>query len=281
MQPAKPIVICADDFALSPGVSAGIVELLEAGRISATSCMAVSPLWPEHAAWLSPVRDRVDIGLHLTLTGLAPLGGMARTAPDGRLPAFGALARQALLGRLDLEECGAELERQLDAFVSAFARPPVFLDGHHHVHQLPGVRDLVIDLYRRRLAGTGAYMRVCRDTPAAVLRRPFRVRALAIGVLGRALGRRAAAARIPVNEGFSGIYDFADSVPYSVLFPRFLARAGNRHLVMCHPGHADDTLARLDSLTDQRARELQYFAGPAFAQAMAAAGARPGRFGAG
>ncbi|HVT56350.1 MAG TPA: ChbG/HpnK family deacetylase, partial [Xanthobacteraceae bacterium] len=35
----RRIVLCADDYALSPGVSAGIRELLAAGRLNATSVM--------------------------------------------------------------------------------------------------------------------------------------------------------------------------------------------------------------------------------------------------
>ncbi len=276
---ATIIVICADDFALAPGVSRGILELLQAGRISATSCMSVSPLWPEHSSWLDGVRERTDIGLHLTLTALAPLGAMPHTAPDGRLPAFGVLARNALSGRLDLEECRAELGRQLDAFETHFHRPPDFLDGHHHVHQLPGLRDVVIDIHRRRLAGSGAYLRTCWDRPGAVLRRGVRRRrALAIGFPGLALRRRAMAAGIPVNDGFSGVYDHSANAPYGALFRRFISHAGKRHLVMCHPGHPDEELARLDSLTDQREREFQFLMGADFEPAMESAGTKCGRF---
>src|SRR5262245_10068587 len=84
-RPATPIVLCADDYAVAPGVSRAICALIEQGRLSATSCMTVSPHWPEHARWLRPLGDRADIGLHLTLTDHAPIGAM-RLAADGRLP---------------------------------------------------------------------------------------------------------------------------------------------------------------------------------------------------
>ena len=67
------LVLCADDFALSAGVSQAIAAMIERSRLSATSCMTVSPLWPEHARWLVPLAERADIGLHLTLTALRPL----------------------------------------------------------------------------------------------------------------------------------------------------------------------------------------------------------------
>ena len=43
------------------------------------------------------------------------------------------------------------------------------------------------------------------------------------------------------------------------MFPRFLAGLPDGGLVMCHPGHVDAELKRLDSLTDQREREFAYF----------------------
>ena len=102
--PLRRVVLCADDYGLSPGVSRGIVELIAQGRLSATSCMSVSRFWPEHAAWLKPFADKVDVGLHLTLTNLPPLGPMPRTASSGRLPGLGTIARRALLGSLDRRE---------------------------------------------------------------------------------------------------------------------------------------------------------------------------------
>jgi predicted glycoside hydrolase/deacetylase ChbG (UPF0249 family) len=40
------IAICADDYGLSYGVSAGIIEALEAGRLSAVSALVNGPRWP-------------------------------------------------------------------------------------------------------------------------------------------------------------------------------------------------------------------------------------------
>jgi predicted glycoside hydrolase/deacetylase ChbG (UPF0249 family) len=45
-------------------------------------------------------------------------------------------------------------------------------------------------------------------------------------------------------------------------------------LVMCHPGHVDDELMRLDPLTLLREKEYDYFAGDAFPADLAAAGVR-------
>ncbi len=50
------IVLCADDYALHPLVDEAVERLALAGRLSATSCMATSPLWPEAASRLAALR---------------------------------------------------------------------------------------------------------------------------------------------------------------------------------------------------------------------------------
>ena len=41
----KKIILCADDFGISPGVNQGIINLAEKGHISATSVMVVYKNW--------------------------------------------------------------------------------------------------------------------------------------------------------------------------------------------------------------------------------------------
>jgi predicted glycoside hydrolase/deacetylase ChbG (UPF0249 family) len=275
---ARRLVLCADDYGLSPGVSRGIVELIAQGRLSATSCMSVSRFWPEHAAWLKPFADKVDVGLHLTLTNLAPLGPMPLTAPSGRLPDLSRLARSAILGRLDQREVAAEFERQVNAFERAFGHMPAFLDGHQHVHQLPIVRDVTIELLSRRLRGQG-YVRNCAEPLLAVLARRTDIgRALMVSLLGRGFAKRVRLARMSANDSFRGVYDLTGRIPYATLFPSFLSGGGERPLVMCHPGHVDPALGDVDPVTDQRETEWQYFSGDGFLQDLGRAGLELGRF---
>lgn len=271
-----PVFLNADDFAIAPGVSRAIAELLAAGRLSGTSCLAVSRFWPEHAPMLRPLAGRADIGLHFALTDFPPLGPMPGLAPDGRLPPLGKLLRLALLRRLDTGEIAAELDRQIDRFEAVFGRPPAFLDGHQHVHQLPGVRAAVIDRLRTRLPG--AALRLCDEPLAPILRRGVAVpRALAVSALGRGLRRTAARHAIPVNRRFAGVRDFDETQPYAHLFARFVSGAPRGLVVMCHAGRADAELAAVDPVVAPRDAEYAYLAGPAFPDDLAAAGVRLGR----
>ncbi|MGE5503850.1 MAG: ChbG/HpnK family deacetylase [Actinomycetota bacterium] len=268
-QPA--VTLCADDYGLAPGVGEAIRALIASGRLQATGCMCASPFWPAEAALLKPLDGHAHVGVHLTLTDHRPLGPMPRLAPAGRLPPLGALLKAALLGRVDAAEIAAELERQVDAFEAHFGRPPDFLDGHHHVHQLPGVREAAIDLWRRRLPG--GWVRSCWESPAAILARGVDpVRATVIALLGWRFRRLLSAAGVPHNRSFRGVYDLTDRIPYDLLFGRFTQAPGPATLVMCHPGLVDDALKACEHVTTQREVEYRFLASDQMALDLAARG---------
>ncbi len=275
----KPILICADDYGIAPGVSTAIRTLIAARRLSATSCMVVGDWWEEEAVRLAPFKGSVDIGLHFTLTDLAPLGPMPGLAPAGRLPALRHLIRRALLGRLDAGEIARELERQIDRFVALMGCEPAFLDGHQHVHQFPKVRDAVVDVFARRLQPAGAWMRF-PTVPAVDLlaHRIAFVRALAINALGLGFRRHCRTRGFPGNTGFRGVRRFANDAPYPQLMARFLKSLGRGSLIMCHPGIADAALAAIDPVTTAREEEFAFLASDAFPALLRAHGCRLARF---
>lgn len=272
-------VLCADDYALSPAVSRGIREALAAGRLSATSVMTTQAGWANEAAALKHVATQADVGLHFNLTLGAPLGPMPGLAPEGRLPGISALMAAARAGKIAPAEIGAELGRQLDAFEAHWSRPPDFVDGHQHVQILPGVTaPFLAELSRRGLAGK-LWLRDSGDRPLRAVTRGVELKkALGVAFLGRAFAAQARAAGFAVNDGFSGFSSFDASCDYAVDFARYLKAPGARHLVMCHPGHVDAELARLDPVTSSRERELAFLMSEDFTATLGRAHARLGRF---
>jgi predicted glycoside hydrolase/deacetylase ChbG (UPF0249 family) len=262
MEAPTPFVLCADDYGLSPGVSSAIRDLIDRRRLSATSCMTLTPFWADHAAWLRPYADKADIGLHFTLTDHPPLGAMPHTAPEGRLPPLRTLMRRALTGHLDGAEIDAELNRQIDAFEAAFGQPPAFIDGHQHVHQLPTVRTAVVRVLTTRLKAAPVYVRLCHEPAAAVVRRGVAVpKALLISKLDEGLRRLARRHHVAGNTGFRGVYDFSGRVPFGVLMDRFAEDMKAKGLIMVHPGIPDDALRQVDPVTDQRRVEYDWLGG--------------------
>jgi predicted glycoside hydrolase/deacetylase ChbG (UPF0249 family) len=266
-----PVALCADDYGISPGVDDGILALAEHGRITAFSCMTASPRWQQAATRLAPLFGKCDIGLHLTLTQLAPLGAMPKLAPDGRFPQMGKLYLDALMGRLDVDEIVAEVGRQIDAFSAATGRAPDFLDGHHHVHQLPVVRTIVAETWRRR--GLHGWIRNTATSPRQIIARGVAMpRAAVLAIFGDGARRTWKALGIATNADFSGVRNFDEPPPFGALMQRYLKNARSGLLVMCHPGTPDEELGRIDHVTAPRAEELRYLSSDEFSADLAAAG---------
>ena len=274
------LTLCADDYALTEGVSRGIEELVSAGRLSAASALVTTRHWGRHGQRVAGLRCAIAVGLHFNLTLGAPLGSMPGLAPDGRLPAIGALVQQALLGRTSSEEVHDEMLRQIARFREVAGCDPDFVDGHQHVHALPGVRaGAIAALSEAFPAGAPRpWVRDPADTLARILARgAATAKALQIAALSRGFGAAVRAAGFATNDSFSGVSPFDRGTPFAQELGRFLTHAGSRHLVMCHPGHADDELATLDPVVERREDELEaLMAYPGLEAMIAHAGARGG-----
>ncbi|BCB20752.1 ChbG/HpnK family deacetylase [Bosea sp. ANAM02] len=250
---AKGFILCADDFALTDGASRAILDLLQRGKLTATGAMTNRPHWRRLAPELRPFADKADLGLHLNLTCAAPLSAMPRLAPGGTLPDLKEVARAAATSPAVRKEIAAEITRQLDAFEEALGRPPDFVDGHQHVHVLPGVRRALLDILVRRYPAGSLYVRDPADSAAAIRARGVAV-AKALVIAGLATGFRGAALKrgLRVNRGFSGVAPFDPQRDFGADLARFLIQPGPCHLVMCHPGFVDDELATLDPVIATR-----------------------------
>src|SRR5205085_4105389 len=212
----------------------------------------------------------VAIGLHVTLTApFHPLSEGFRPLRDGVFLPLGTLLLRAGLRMLDPNSLVTEITRQVRVFAEAFGRPPDFIDGHQHVHLFPQVRDVVLDAARRLPPRAWVRQCVSATTFRARLGDP---KGLLVDALSRAVRRRASELGIATNPAFAGTYTYRPDADFPRLFPGFLDGLPEGGLVMCHPGHVDAELKRLDPLTTIREREYAYFCSAAFPAALAAHG---------
>ena len=270
--PPRLIWLCADDYGISPGVNRAIRELIERGRLNATSAMVVGPAIGRDevtslraAAGNSP---RCAIGLHATLTApFRPLTMHFDPVEGGLFLPFPKLLRAGLLWRLDPEIIRAELSVQLKAFQDLFGRAPDFVDGHQHAQLFPQVRDAFLAAVKE--AAPAAWVRQCgRRQPLA--QRFGAPKALVLDTLSTQFRKRAAREGISFNPGFAGAYDFSRQSDFGTLMGGFLGGLPEGSVVMCHPGFVDQTLVSLDPLTSQREREYAFLAGEHFPPLLAA-----------
>jgi predicted glycoside hydrolase/deacetylase ChbG (UPF0249 family) len=266
----RQIWLCADDYGISPAVNRGIRELIAQGRLNATSVMVVGPAANrDEIAALREVaaQSPCAIGLHCTLTApFHPLTLHFKPLQGGVFLPLGALLARSLAQRIDVEIVQEEIAAQIAQFAELVGRPPDYLDGHQHVQIFPRIREAFLAAVAA--AAPHAWVRQCRR-PASRLTPP---KALLLDWLSARFTRLAAAAGLAVNPGFAGAYDFLRESDFGALLPRFLDGLPDGGLVMCHPGHVDETLRALDPLTDQREREWAFLAGDGLPAALAAAG---------
>jgi len=274
MNDAAPrrIWLCADDYGISPGVNRAICDLIERGRINATSTMVIGPAIgrAEAAALQSAAAGspRCAIGLHVTLTApFRPLSMYFRPLDGGMFPSFPKLLQAGLMRRLDPEIIQAELKMQLAAFGELFGRAPDFVDGHQHVQLYPQVRDAFLAAVKE--AAPSAWVRQCGRS-ASLVRRLLAGKALLLDVLSAQFRRRTSSAGIAFNPAFAGAYDFSKQPDFGVLMRQFLNGIPQHGVIMCHPGFVDDVLTSLDPLTRQREHEHAFLGSEAFPQLLAA-----------
>ena len=270
IQRGANVILCADDFAMAAGVSRGIEELALAQRLSATSAIVTLPGWERAAATLSRLRSFLAVGLHLNLTLGSPLGSMPGLARDAELPTLATLVQRSLTGRVSVDEVAAEIERQLARFEAGTGYAPDFVDGHQHVHALPGIRRAVIEVLGARFPGAKPLVRDPADSFGAITsRKTAALKSLVIATLARDFGQRVRAAGFPTNHGFSGVSAFDMDSPFEEELECFFTAPGRRHLVMCHPGYPDAALAELDPVVARRRQELDaVFAAPRLDEAI-------------
>ena len=272
--PKRHIWLCADDYGISESVNAAIRDLIVHRRINATSVMTPAPHFDRAEVaslkMLNADVRRAAIGLHLTLTGpFKPLSAGFAPLREGAFLPLKETMWAAFRKQFQHQALMIEIASQLRAFVTAFGRPPDFIDGHQHVHLLPQMRDAVLAVVTE--VAPHAWVRQC-GSAAPLSRRLFDRKGLYIGWLSRALRRRARELGVRTNPAFAGTYDFTSGADYAELFPKFLDGLSDGGLIMCHPGKVDDELTRLDTLTTLREREYAYFNGEEFPRVLAAKG---------
>ena len=256
------IILCADDYAMTAGVSRAVAELAAARRLSATSVLVTTPHWPADAAGIRVHRGHLSIGLHLNLTLGRPLRAMPRLAPTDEFPTVGRLTQLALLGRLDVNEVKAEITRQLDRFEAGLQFPPDHIDGQQHAHVLPGVRLALVDVVAARYRSRPPLVRVPASWRRAMAGPgPARSKAAIVAALGLGFAKSLRNAQLPTNDTFAGFSRFDPSTPYAQELGEALHQPGRCHLVMCQPGHPDAELARLDPVVTRRGMEYDVLMG--------------------
>lgn len=137
------LIINADDFGLTKGVSEGILDCIEKGVVTSTTAM-VNGLYFQEAIEEAKKRNFKNIGIHLTLTWGKPI------LPVNKIQSLvdknGCFYKRTSEDKLNYEEVREELRAQIEKFLSTGIKP-THLDGHHHFYAFDEeILNVVLDL---------------------------------------------------------------------------------------------------------------------------------------
>ena len=275
----RNLIVNADDLGWTEGVNRGIVEAHQKGLVTSTTLLANGRAF-EGALEAARQNPGLGIGVHLNLGDGRPTAPAEKVR--GLLNGAGDMdgGTEALLlriasGRLRIEEVEREWDAQIRK-VRESGIAPTHLDGHKHVHMLPGLFELALRLAKKhgiravRVANEASSLRsaLSAGTPqngGVVLKQSVRARGLK--VLARGARKMAERAGIATSDYFCGITQTGEWTWEGL--KEFLEKLpeGTTEL-MCHPGYADEELrgtatrlqesrkAELDILTDAEIRKI-------------------------
>jgi predicted glycoside hydrolase/deacetylase ChbG (UPF0249 family) len=236
------LIVNADDFGYTPGVTRGIVRAHREGIVTATTMMANAPD-TDGAARAAKANASLDIGVHLVTTYGRPLSPVTQLTslldPSGKFPRLADLLR---MGRPDAHEALVEYRAQYRQVQGLIGREPTHLDTHHWVHDMPPLEDALLAL--------------AKETGAAARAHDGRQRARF----------RDAGVRTP--DGFVREFQHTGAIHLESLLEILerIAEQGGVVELMCHPAEPDEALLKgssyaaergveLDTLTDPRVRK--------------------------
>ena len=292
MDAPRSLVIVADDFGIGPATSRGILRLADQGKLSAAVLLVNSPHAEEAVRdWRRAGGPRcVELGWHACLTLDRPVLPPSRVPSlvraDGRFVSLPRLFARLAAGRVRWDDLYAELGAQYARFVDLAGQPPALVNGHHHVHVLPRIGRVLMDVIARQRPLP--YVRRVRETLPLLLGIPrSRFKRGVLATLGLLCAGRQQRGGFPGNDYLVGVSDPRGLVrrrrgKEENLLVRWLTQVPGRVVeYVCHPGYRDDTLPgrdvpsrRHEAALAARVREMELVERTDFGEVCRAAGFR-------
>jgi predicted glycoside hydrolase/deacetylase ChbG (UPF0249 family) len=139
------LIVNADDYAYFPAISRGILDAAKAGKLSATGIIANRPNLTTQLERLDAISN-LDVGVHLNLTSGQPCTEQMRSVLEKNQGIFPNACRMSLMilkRKISIQHIRDEWRAQIDACGD---RRLVFLNSHEHIHMLPVLFPLILEL---------------------------------------------------------------------------------------------------------------------------------------
>jgi predicted glycoside hydrolase/deacetylase ChbG (UPF0249 family) len=282
----KNLIVNADDLGWTEGVNRGIAEAHRNGIVTSASLLANGAAFTG-GVQLARDNPRLSVGVHLNLSDGAPVAG--REAVPSLLGDTGELVGGPENWLLKIAMRGlavAEVETEWEAQIRKVRDAGVavtHLDGHKHVHMLPGLFEIALRLAQRhrigaiRVSHEASNLRTALSGGAelrasVVLKQGVQARGLKL--LARDAREKVDRAGIATTDYFCGIAQTGELTKTGVARLLRGLLEGTTEL-MCHPGYVDDELrATSTRLQGSREKEVQILTDPEIRNLVASQGIR-------
>jgi predicted glycoside hydrolase/deacetylase ChbG (UPF0249 family) len=245
----------ADDLGWTEGVNRGIAEAHRNGIVTSASLLANGAAFASGVE-LARTTPALGVGVHLNLSDGEPVAepelvtsllnhrGELEGKPENLLLR---LARRSVLLNEIEQEWDAQIRKVRDVGIE-----PTHLDGHRHVHMLPGLFEIALRLAKKhgiaavRISHEESSLRAALSSGAkqkgtVVMRQGVQARGLKM--LARDAREQADRAGIAAADYFCGIAQTGELTQEGVARLLEILPEGTTEL-MCHPGYVDADLAK-------------------------------------
>jgi chitin disaccharide deacetylase len=257
----------ADDLGWTEGVNRGIAEAHRNGIVTSASLLANGAAF-ESGVQLGRTTPGLGVGVHLNLSDGEPSAprelvtsllndrGQFELSPESLLLK---LARRSVLLDEVEREWDAQIQKVRDAEIQ-----PAHLDGHKHVHMLPGLFEIAVRLAKRhgvgaiRISHEESSLRTAlsagaRQKGTVVMKQGIQARGLKLLVPDA--HEQADRAGLATADYFCGIAQTGELTREGILRLLQILPEGTTEL-MCHPGYVDEDLAK-SSTRLQKSRQAE------------------------
>ncbi len=265
----KNLIVNADDLGWTDGVNRGILDAFHGGIVTSTSLLA------NGAAFAAAVKSAkaapgLGVGVHLNLSDGDPVADPESVTSllnddgkfaDGPESLLLKRARRGLILDEVEEEWDAQIQKLRDAGIH-----PTHLDGHKHVHMLPGLFEIALRLAKShgidaiRVSLEESSLRAALSSGAnhrasVVMKQGVQARGLKL--LARDARELATRGGIATADYFCGIAQTGELTRQGLERLLKSLPEGTTEL-MCHPGYADEALEKTATrLQASRQKELE------------------------
>jgi len=265
----KNLIVNADDLGWTDGVNRGILDAFRGGIVTSTTLLANGAAFAE-AVKAAKSAPRLALGVHLNLSDGEPVADRESVISllnddgcfaDGPESLLWKRARRGLILDEVEEEWDAQIQKVRDAGIR-----PTHLDGHKHVHMLPGFFEIALRLAKKhgieaiRVSLEESSLRAAlasgsQHRAGVVMKQGVQARGLKL--LARDARKQAARMGIATADYFCGIAQTGELTLEGVEQLLKNLPEGTTELI-CHPGYADEALQKTATrLQASRQKELQ------------------------